>query len=113
MCNSCYIEAGSPSIVDESTIAAAKLVHEVYKYSAVGGNAHIVVDDWNLEDSNIRWCLDEALRDNIHEAGPRQLAAEKAALEALLALDERRRYSAMAIHEGIIGTTLTDAPGSR
>lgn len=92
MCYGCYEEAGSPAIINDKTKAAAALVAEVYEYSLVGGNAHIVVDDWNLEDDNIRWCLDTALAENVHEADDEQLAAERACLEALLALTPAEHY---------------------
>lgn len=102
MCYGCYEEAGEPAIINEATQAAAALVAKVYEFSMVGGNAHIVVDDWNLEDSHIRWCLDTALTENAHEAGKEQIAAEKACLEALLALNPAERASVMALHDGFI-----------
>lgn len=98
MCYMCYEDYGKPAIVTEKTKAAAALVAKVYEFSCVGGNAHNVVDDWNLEDDCIRWCLDEALKTNVHEADAKQLAAERACLEALLALTEDERASAMALH---------------
>lgn len=102
MCYGCYEEAGKPEIINDKTKAAAALVDAVYEFSCVGGNAHIVVDDWNLEDHNIRWCLDTALAENVHEAGVEQLDAERACLEALLALTAAERASAMALHDGFI-----------
>lgn len=102
MCESCYYEYGSPAILSDTTKEAAALVNRVYDFSIVGGNAHIVVDDWNLEDNNIRWCLDTALTENHHEACTEQLIAERDCLEALLALSENERASAMAIHAGFI-----------
>lgn len=102
MCYGCYEGAGSPAIINDKTKTAAALVAKVYEYSLVGGNAHIVVDDWNLEDDNIRWCLDTALAENVHEADDEQLAAERVCLEALLALTPPERASAMALHDGFI-----------
>ena len=102
MCYGCYEEAGEPAIINEATQAAAALIAKVYEFSMAGGNAHIVVDDWNLEDSDIRWCLDTALAENVHKADEEQLAAEKACLEALLALKPAERASAMALHGGFI-----------
>ncbi len=102
MCYGCYEEAGFPAIVNEKTKAAAALIDKVYEFSCVGGNAHIVVEDWNLEDDNIRWCLDEALKTNVHGADAAQLAAESACLEALLMLSGDERASAMALHEGFL-----------
>jgi len=108
MCYGCYEDAGSPAIVNEKTKATAALVAKVYEFSCVGGNAHNVVDDWNLKDHNIRWCLDEALKENAHEADSEQLAAERACLEALLALTDDERASAMALHDGFLTPDATD-----
>lgn len=102
MCYGCYLKAGEPAIINDATRAAAALVAKVYEFSMVGGNAHIVVDDWNLEDHNIRWCLDTALVENFHEASDEQLSAERGCLEALLALNPAERASAMALHDGFI-----------
>lgn len=102
MCLGCYIKAGSPVIVTDATKAAASLIAAIYEFSCVGGNAHIVVDDWNLGDENIDWCLNEALKTNFHEASIKQLEAERAALTALRALTVSERYSAMALHDKII-----------
>ena len=108
MCRSCWEEYGSHAIVDAETIAAAKLVDEVYEFSCVGGNGHVAFDDWNLDDGSIRWCIDVALVSNIHGACADQRAAERAALDALLALPLDRRVSAMAIFGGYVQPEPTD-----
>jgi hypothetical protein len=33
----------------------------VYSYSGVGGGLHIVLDDGNVEDHHIKWCIEEAI----------------------------------------------------
>lgn len=73
---------------------AIMLMADIYKFSCVGGNAHIVTDDGNVEDEHIRWCLDVALIENMHEAGADQLLAERAALEYLLTIPLEDRESA-------------------
>ena len=35
-------------------------IEELYSISSVGGCLHIVVDDDNLEDYHIQWCIDNA-----------------------------------------------------
>jgi len=82
---------------------AAALVTEVYRFSCVGGNAHIALDDWNLEDAVLTWCLDEALPLNVHEAGPEQLNAERTALLAMRALTIPERASALALASHLWG----------
>ncbi len=84
-------------VVNPAVELAAELIDTVYEYSGVGGNCHIVTDDYNIEDEYIHWCLDVALKDNIHEADEGQLAAEKACLEQLLKLTEDERWSAIQL----------------
>ncbi len=100
MCYGCYVEYGEPKIVSDATKKAALLVDAIYEFSCVGGNAHIVVDDFNIEDPNIDWCLDEALKTNVHEADEVQLKVERECLEAFKAMTITERASALAIHEG-------------
>jgi hypothetical protein len=100
MCYNCYEEHGSPTIVNEGTEKAAKLIAAVYEYSCVGGNCHIVLDDFNIKDRHIDWCLETALSKNVHEADVKQLALERECLEAMKALTISERASALAIHEG-------------
>lgn len=52
MCYGCYEEAGKPAIVNDKIKKAAELVKNLYKQDGcgAGGYAHIVTDDWNLED---------------------------------------------------------------
>ena len=102
MCQGCYEEYGSPTVVTDSVREAAELVADVYEFSAVGGNAHIVLDDWNLEDDYIRWCLEKAIPENAHEAEPGQIEAEQKCLTAFLALSLEDRAAALALSEGRI-----------
>lgn len=40
---------------------AREAIKIVYNYSAVGSGLHIVLDDENVEDSHIRWCLENSI----------------------------------------------------
>lgn len=102
MCVKCYGDPERQEIVSDETIRVAGLIDVVYEYSKVGGNAHIVIDDHNLETDHIDWCLTDALKSNSHQASDAQLEAERACLEALKALTLDERVSAIAIHEGCI-----------
>jgi hypothetical protein len=61
MCKTCWEEDGAYSIINERTKKGAELIEALYisEDGGVGGYAHIVVDDWNLEDGNIDSCLIE------------------------------------------------------
>jgi hypothetical protein len=100
MCRTCWVKYGSHLLQTPEVVEAARLIDAVYDFSCVGGNAHIVVDDWNIEDNHIDWCLNTAIPENVHEAAPEQLAAEKAALEALRRLSIAERNSALALLAG-------------
>ncbi len=100
MCYNCYEEHGSPEIVNKGTEKAAKLIAMVYEGAGAGGNAHIVVDDFNIKDRSIDWCLEVAIVENKFDTEPEQLAVERECLEAMKALTISERASALAIYEG-------------
>jgi hypothetical protein len=99
MCANCWTERGGHKIVNERTIKAAELIQTVYdsEDGEAGGYAHIVVDDWNLDDSDIDFCL------NTKGSLPEETAtACVECLNFLKALSYEERVSAMAIHSGHI-----------
>lgn len=100
MCITCWEENGKHAILNEETKITAKLIGAVYDWDSVGGNAHIVVDDMNLEDGNIDFCIDAARNDKESPIG--KIMAELLCLNALRLLTVPERYSAMAIHNGYI-----------
>jgi hypothetical protein len=108
MCYGCYEEAGSPAIVNEKTLALKSLAERVYDFCPVGGNLHIVLDDWNLEDDNLAFCRGVITRvragqpDKYDDTNPEQVAAEDECLTALEAMTEEERYSALAIWDGYL-----------
>lgn len=95
MCQGCYAEEyGAPSTLPANADEVLALVRAVYDApdGGTGGNLHIVLDDWNLEDSSIRWCLErEGLTD-----------AERACGEALLAMTESERAAVLAVADGYL-----------
>lgn len=59
MCLNCWEEAGSPTELPENADELIQLIKELYatEKGGTGGPLHIVLDDWNLEDDNIEWCM--------------------------------------------------------
>lgn len=100
MCYNCYEEHGSPKIVSKGTEKAAKLIAMVYEGAGAGGNAHIVVDDFNIKDRDSDWCLEVAISENKFDTEPGQLDIERECLEAMKELSVPERASALAIYEG-------------
>lgn len=104
MCYGCYEEVGKPAIVNDKTKMAAELIKYLYEQDgcSAGGYAHIVTDDWNLEDGNIDLCITEAEKgeyEHISEEG-RQACINT--LKCLKELTEDERYSALALVDSFI-----------
>ena len=101
MCENCYRGYGSPTIVNEKVLAAVTLVRQVYESSCVGGNLHIALDDWNLDDDNLKFCSNEIDKaGNEGRDSPLELKVERACCDAFMAMSEDERASALAIHDG-------------
>lgn len=84
----CYKEYGSPNIVSGYLISLAVIAMDI-NYS---GACHIVIEDWNLEDGHILFCLKQNDVTNY----------ETLFLIALLLLSFRERVSVLALREGYI-----------
>lgn len=102
MCKACYEESGSPKIINDKTRKASELIKAVYEFNLVGGNCHLVLDDFNLEDSAIDWCLKEGITSNVHEHNAEQLKTEVECLLFLKTLTLDERTSAMAMYRNWI-----------
>lgn len=126
MCYGCWEEAGKPQIDNARVRAAVPLIQAVYEHCPVGGNLHIVLDDWNLEDGNLEFCsqtidgagvmplgenpADFHVRYNDEKRAnpdpPEQLAAERACCDAFMAMTEDERSSALALCDGFWAETV-------
>ena len=58
------------------------------------------MDDFNIEDHHIDYCLDEGLELNIHNHNAEELEIERKLLILFRVFSEKERVSALAIHEG-------------
>lgn len=97
----CWEEYGKPVIDSPEVRQTVLLVKRVYEFSGVGGNLHVVVDDWNLEDACLDSC-EKFIKENPNESGPDQIAAETECLNALRRLSEEERAAVMARYDGYI-----------
>ena len=100
MCYSCWIDHGKLEIDTPEVRAAAQAIHEVYLYSCAGGNLHIVVDDWNVEDGNLAFCQEKISEGGYEGCTAEQLIAEQQCLDILKRLTEEERASALALQDG-------------
>jgi hypothetical protein len=90
----CYEEAmegETPPPITEEMRALARLIADFYEDYCTGGALHVVLDDWNLDDSCIKWCLSD---DNSVERDDERIFTIG---ERLLALSEEERYETLRI----------------
>lgn len=105
MCKECYIDNGSPKIINKKVLKAVKLIRELYETQdgGCGGYAHIVTDDWNIGTGFIKHCLKDAkkndYKDNLCEE-TRQASIK--CLNHLLTMNDDEVVTALAINEKII-----------
>jgi hypothetical protein len=95
MCKACweddYDEAREFTDFTDPTV---KLIGKVFEANETGGQLHVVIDDWNLEDGTLRWVAENHLND---------LSLDETRLLFLFEMmSEGERATALAIHEGYI-----------
>jgi hypothetical protein len=84
-------------------MAIQDLIEKVYEFSAVGGHLHIITDDHNTRDVDLKFCTDLLDRggygaeqwDATPEEYASQIAAERACLDALWKLTKKERLAAV------------------
>lgn len=85
--------------------AAAELIAGVYEHHGAGGGLHVVLDDWNIEDSTVAFCQNyietPEYRAN-DEVTSDRLGAERNCVHALKTLTEEERGSALALYDGFV-----------
>lgn len=107
MCYGCWEECGRPAIVNSRVREAVDLIERVYDYSGVGGNLHVVLSDWNLEDEHVEMCIRRIAGafkdgDRYGREGTEALDVEMACAQLLKNMSEAERASALALHEQFI-----------
>lgn len=103
MCENCFEEYyGAPTEITDNAVKAAALIRQVYQFAPTGGRCHIVVDDWNLSDSCVRFCVDEVAKDEANGVKDQQIIAERALLDLLVTMPERERAVGLALYDGFV-----------
>lgn len=92
---------GSVIIENEKTLHASKLIMKIYEFNCVGANCHIVLDDQNIDDDDIEFCIGAA-KENYHEQPKENNDAEFECMNLFLTmtLDERCSAIEMAANAG-------------
>ena len=96
MCQGCWEERGQPKIDNEKVRAVQPLLAALYAVHSAGGMAHVVADDWNIDDDLVRASLEDL------DPGDRESSAALAVpvLSAMLDMTIEERASALALHRG-------------
>lgn len=104
MCETCWAVAGKPAIINDKVKLAVDLIKELYdtEDGGVGGYGHIVFDDWNVDDSDIEYCLTAARGGGYEFLCDECRSASLKALNMFKELTEEERYSALALADGFI-----------
>lgn len=87
MCYGYYEDEGKP-LPGPEALALGSLLDECDPF----GGCHIVVEDWNLDDECIDFCIAE----------PMTTPRERELMVALKKLPEDQRYAAMAVRDGYV-----------
>jgi hypothetical protein len=101
MCRGCWEDYGKASIVNDKTRALANAIDDVYECNGAGGNLHVVVDDFNIEDDTVESCRGD-IESNRWGDSDEHIAAERRCLNLLCEATVEERASALAIQYGII-----------
>lgn len=116
MCLGCFHEyladpdVGPTPVSDAARVGAA-LVQALYEYewSGAGGAAHVVVEDWNIEDHFVQGCLDHEADWYAEKASPDERALCRAVLEHFASMSVADRNNALALEGNMVaddGTSL-------
>ena len=96
MGKNCWIEYGSPQIKSEVILYASSLINRVFEYSEYGGNLHVQLDDWNIEDRY--W---EMFKKPFHDdTTQKQFDVETRCVSVMKILTLKERASALGLSEG-------------
>lgn len=100
MCKGCFEEYGGPTVVNDKVRRAALLVQSIYSHPSggVGGNMHVHLDDWNLEDEFFE---EEALNQSYHPgAPPEYLQTERDCYSLMRTMTLEERAAAIGLQRG-------------
>lgn len=94
MCLGCLQEYGNPKIDNELVRSGVKAVEKVYEFSCVGGNLHVQLDDFNIEDEFF-----ETFEPFLDEMQDGQLEAEKECFDLFQQMTLAERASVLGWFE--------------
>lgn len=109
MCQDCYDELGRPNDWNPNVARALELIRTIYQHEPTGGPLHVILDDWNIEDGDIRREAAEPTPyipyEFLEEDEAEEVRTAVAELVPLLgSMTVRERASALARYDGYLPT---------
>ena len=89
MCTACWVEAGSPVVVNLKTKELVRLLEWLYEVQLAGGECHICTGDYNMDDDSVQRLREHLLTVEVETEVETLVAAH------LGTMTEDERYSAM------------------
>lgn len=80
MCHSCWIQKGQPVVWDEDVAEAVRLLGRLYELEPTGGPLHVEVDDWNVDEDEIKPAYETRSHPDHYSAATHEVCDQLAAL---------------------------------
>lgn len=95
MCKWCW-DKYKPVEVSPLVKSVANLIKKIYAFHSAGGSLHIVLDDWNLDNSSLEFC-EYLIRVNKYNESRRLINLEVECINLLRGADINTRATALAL----------------
>jgi len=99
MCYGCFEKYKDTVEITQRAKDAAEIIPVIYADCPAGGDLHIVIDDWNIEDRHVDFCMKELETSEYHQD---IVDAERKFLELFKAMSENERAGCLALADGFI-----------
>lgn len=95
-----------PEIKSEGVVRCAQAIHRLYELEFTGGAFHIVLDDFNISQSQIAWCWNY-LHENVN-AFDRSFDEHKDVFKLMLDMTDDEILSSVMLENGRWGVSWYD-----
>lgn len=97
MCEGCYEDFGRPQVRSARVRRLRDKIERVFEMNYVGGNLHIQLDDWNIEDEHF---AEPEMKVWDDDTSPERLAIERDCYAAMRRATLEQRASALGLYDG-------------
>jgi hypothetical protein len=103
MCVQFWHILGCPALRSPEIDRVAMLVDRLHQFSPVGGNLHMITDEWNLSTDVLQFCaVTLAGSGEWLDGHPTQHDLERRILYLMMPMSVAERASALAIQQGLV-----------